>query len=94
MEEISGEKIDIIANNGDLEGIIKKSLTPAEIVKVSVNAEEETADVYLLPSERARALGRNGVNINLASQLTGFKISVHELEEEKKEEGGEEKAEG
>jgi len=81
MEELSGEKIDIIVNNGNVKEIITKALTPATAIKVDINEEEAIAKVYILPSERAKAIGKNGVNINLASNLTGYTISLIEIEE-------------
>jgi N utilization substance protein A len=61
--------------------IIKKSLSPAEVIKVEVDEEEETAIAYILPSERAKAVGKNGLNVHLASNLTGYKISIENIEE-------------
>jgi N utilization substance protein A len=58
MEELSGEKIDIIPNSGNLGEIIKKSLSPAETLRVEVDEDEAFAKVYILPSERARAVGK------------------------------------
>ncbi|MDD4151244.1 MAG: transcription termination factor NusA [Candidatus Gracilibacteria bacterium] len=81
MDEISGERIDIISNTENKEEVIKKALAPAEILKVDVSEEDNVANVYLLPSERAKAVGKSGVNVNLASQLTGFKISIIEITE-------------
>jgi len=69
MEELSGEKVDIIVDNGNISEMIAKSLTPAQILKVEVDQEKKEAKAYILPSERAKAIGKNGVNINLASQL-------------------------
>jgi N utilization substance protein A len=70
MEEISGEKVDIITLSDNIVEVIGKSLTPAEVLKVEVNEEAQTANVFILPSERAKAIGKNGININLASNLT------------------------
>lgn len=86
MDEIGGEKIDIIPNNGDYAEIVKKSLSPAEVVRVEINEDENTAYAYILPSQRAKAVGKNGLNVNLASQLTGYRISIVDLEEEANEE--------
>ncbi|MCH2188752.1 transcription termination factor NusA [Candidatus Gracilibacteria bacterium] len=94
MDEIGGEKIDIIPN-GNPELVLKKALSPANVIKVDANEEELEADVYILPSDRAKAVGKNGMNVNLASKLTGYKISIIDLDvpandedegEEKKEE--------
>lgn len=82
MEELSGEKIDIIPNSGNLGEIIKKSLSPAETLRVEVDEDEAFAKVYILPSERARAVGKGWLNVTLASKLTGYKISIEDVQEE------------
>ena len=84
MEEFAWEKIDIIENVENKADVIKKSLSPAEILKVEVDEEEKKAEVFILPSERAKAVGKNWVNVNLASKLTWYKISIIDVEEEKK----------
>ena len=93
MEELSGEKIDIIANSGDLHEIIKKSLSPAEILKVEINEEEAFAKVFILSDQRARAVWKNGLNVNLASKLTGYRISIEDVEVEEGEVKEEKKTE-
>ncbi|MFK7779722.1 MAG: transcription termination factor NusA, partial [Candidatus Gracilibacteria bacterium] len=80
MDELSGEKIDIIANTGDIREILKKSLSPAEVLKVEIDEENELATCYILPTERAKAVGKNGLNVNLASRLTGYRISIKDIE--------------
>ncbi len=86
MDELSGEKIDIIANTGDIREILKKSLSPAQVVKVEIDEDDELATCYIDPSERAKAVWKNGLNVNLASKLTGYRISIKDIEGE----GGEE----
>jgi N utilization substance protein A len=88
MDELSGEKIDIIANRWDIAEILKKSLSPAEVLKVDVDEEKESAICYILPSERAKAVWKNGLNVNLASKLTGYRISIEDIkiDESEKEE--------
>lgn len=81
MEELGWEKIDIIVDNGNKAEIISKSLTPAKILKVEVDENNMSAKAYILPSERAKAIWKNWVNINLASNLTGYNISLVEIEE-------------
>lgn len=81
MEELSWEKIDVIHNNWNIEEIISKSLTPANVLKVEVNEKESSAKVYISPSERAKAIWKNWININLASDLTWYTLSLIELEE-------------
>lgn len=80
MEELSGEKVDIITNNWNIAEMIAKSMTPASVLKVDLNEETQEAKVYILPSERAKAIWKNGININLASQLLGYTISLVEIE--------------
>jgi N utilization substance protein A len=79
MEELSWEKIDIIPNLPDIREVIKKSLSPAEILKVEIDEEEKTAIVYILPTERAKAVWKNGLNVNLASKLVGYRISIEDV---------------
>ena len=76
MEELWGEKIDVIVDNGDIHTMIKKSLTPAEVEKVEVDNENYTAKVFVKETERAKAIWKNGININLASKLLWYTISV------------------
>lgn len=82
MEELSGEKIDIIPNDNDIREVIKRALTPAEVINVEVNEAEDSVLVFIPKGERARAVGRWGVNVNLASELTWYKISIEEVEVE------------
>jgi N utilization substance protein A len=92
MDELSGEKIDIIPNQGNIVDIIKKSLSPAIVKKAQVDEENESAIVYIEADERAKAVGKNGLNVNLASKLTGYKISIEDLDTPKEENGEQEAA--
>lgn len=85
MEELSWEKIDIIANWDDMREVIKRSLTPANVLKVNINEEEETADVYITNEEKPKLIWKSWVNINLASELVWYKINIIEVEAEKQE---------
>lgn len=80
MEELSGEKIDIIPNWTDMSEIVKRSLSPAEVLKVNIDEEEKLATVFILPSERAKAVGKNWLNVNLASKITWYRISIEDVE--------------
>lgn len=88
MEELSGEKIDIIPNSGDIRDVIARSLTPAQVVKVEAGDDENSYIAYIPYGERAKAVGRGWINVHLASELTGVRISLEELEqtEQQKEE--------
>lgn len=80
MEELSWEKIDIIANWDDIREVIKRSLTPASVLKVNVNEETQTADVYILWEEKPKIIWKSWVNINLASELVWYRINLIEVE--------------
>lgn len=80
MEELSGEKIDVIPNSDDIKDVIARSLTPASVVKVEEGDEEDTYTAFIPHGERAKAVGRGWINVNLASELTGCRISIEELE--------------
>lgn len=80
MEELSGEKVDIVVDNGNILEMISKALTPASALKVEFDEESSEAKVYILPDQRAKAIGKNGINIHLASELLGINISLVEVE--------------
>ena len=92
MEELSGERVDVIEWSADPRILITRALQPAEIDKVViVNEEDYTADdgkkvrkrvaVFVEGEQRAMAIGRRGQNIRLATDLTGFEIDVYNAEE-------------
>lgn len=80
MEELSWEKIDIIVDNGNIPEMISKSLTPAKVQKVEVDEENKQAHIYVDSEQRAKAIGKWGININLASDLTWYTLSLIETE--------------
>jgi len=86
MDELSWEKIDVISSSDDIREIIKRSLTPATVLKVEVDEDDLSANVYINSEEKPKAVGKWGVNINLATELIGYKINLIEVASEKKEE--------
>ena len=74
VDELFGEKIDIINYNNDMREIIKKALTPGEILDVKINEADKVATCYLLEEEKGKALGKGGNNLHLAAELTGYEI--------------------
>jgi len=84
MDELFWEKIDIVPNVEDASEVIKKSLSPAKVVKVVPGETEDSVIAYIEPWERARAVWKGWINVSLASQLTWYKISVEELKQEEK----------
>ncbi len=78
LKELGGaEKIDLISWTENQEEFVRESLKPAQIDKVYVDYEDQSAVVWLAEDQRSIAIGRMGQNIALASNLTGLKINLH-----------------
>lgn len=80
IEELGGEKIDVIQYNEDAVKYITHALSPAKIVSVELDEENKTANVAVAPEQFSIAIGRSGQNVRLASELVGWKINVKEPE--------------
>lgn len=77
VDELGGEKIDIIVYDEDPQVFIAKALAPAEVVKVELNEEEERVCTVTVPNNQlSLAIGNKGQNAKLAARLTGFKIDI------------------
>lgn len=76
MEELGGEKIDIIEWNKDMAKFIQKAMSPAKALSVKINEKNYAAIVTVLPEQLSLAIGKKGQNVRLASKLTGFKIDI------------------
>lgn len=76
VEELKGEKIDIINWSEDPETLIKNALSPAQVVSVTVDPEEKSARVIVPDYQLSLAIGREGQNARLAARLTGYKIDI------------------
>jgi len=87
INEINGEKIDIIEWNKDPLRFVSNALAPAKVLKVKLNAKEKVATVFVHPDQLSLAIGKEGQNVRLAARLTEWKIDVKAMEkgEEKKE---------
>jgi transcription termination/antitermination protein NusA len=77
VRELRNENIDVINYSANSQLFIKRALNPAKINNIKLNEAEKKADVYLKPEEVSLAIGKGGLNIRLASQLTGFEIDVY-----------------
>ncbi|OFX19707.1 MAG: transcription termination/antitermination protein NusA [Bacteroidetes bacterium GWA2_31_9b] len=77
VRELKNENIDVINFTNNTQLFIQRSLSPAKIISIKLNQDEKRADVYLLPEEVSLAIGKGGLNIKLASQLTGYEIDVY-----------------
>ena len=89
VRELRNENIDVINFTNNTQLFIQRALSPAKIISIKLNEDEQRADVYLLPEEVSLAIGKGGLNIKLASQLTGYEIDVYrETDEEDDEDVG------
>lgn len=79
IEELGGEKIDIIEFKEDASAYITKALSPAKVSSVELNDTEKTADVQVTSDQFSLAIGRSGQNVRLASELTGWRINLKDL---------------
>ncbi len=76
VDELRGEKIDIINWSDTPEMLIEHSLSPAEVTYVEADEEEKTARVIVPPDQLSLAIGKEGQNARLAAKLTGYKIDI------------------
>lgn len=77
VRELKNENIDVINWTSNTQLLIQRSLTPAKITSMELDQEAKHANVYLRPDQVSLAIGRRGVNIKLASELTGFELDVY-----------------
>ena len=76
VRELKNENIDVINWTSNTQLLIQRSLTPAKITSMDLDMEAKHANVFLKPDQVSLAIGRRGVNIKLACELTGFEIDV------------------
>jgi transcription termination/antitermination protein NusA len=83
VRELRNENIDVINYSSNIQLYIKRALNPAKIISIKIIEDYKKAEVYLRPEEVSLAIGKGGLNIRLASQLTGYEIDVYrEMEED------------
>lgn len=87
INELGGEKIDVIEWSEDPKVFITNALAPAKVVDVELNEEEGTAIAHVGEDQLSLAIGRGGQNVRLAAKLTGWKLSVRGEGEEEEGEG-------
>lgn len=76
VDELKGEKIDIIQWSDDAAALVSSALSPAKVVRVDANKEQGTAHVVVVDSQLSLAIGKEGQNARLAAKLTGWKIDI------------------
>jgi len=83
VRELKNENIDVINYTANLNLLIQRSLAPAKISSMEMDNEKKHVKVFLKPDQVSLAIGKGGLNIKLASKLTGFDIDVfRDIEEQ------------
>ena len=86
VRELRNENIDIINWTSNTQLLVQRALSPAKISSMRVDEAEKRIHIDLEASELALAIGKNGSNIHLAEDLSGYKIDVYRLDEQNQEE--------
>ena len=76
VDELKGERIDVIKWSDDFAELIGNSLSPAKVVSIDINEEEKSARVIVPDQQLSLAIGKEGQNVRLAAKLTGWKIDI------------------
>jgi len=76
VNELQGEKIDIVRWDADFETFIRAALAPADITSIRLDHEEQSIDAIVAEDQLSLAIGRRGQNVRLASMLTGWKVDI------------------
>ena len=82
VNELQGEKIDIVNWSEDLALVVSNALSPAEVQKVIVDSEQKKMDVILTEENLSKAIGRRGQNVRLATKLLNYEINIMTDKEE------------
>ncbi len=80
IQELGGEKIDVIEWSEDPVTFIASALAPAKVKEIELNEEEKTATALVPADQLSLAIGRGGQNVRLAAKLSGWRLSVRDLE--------------
>jgi N utilization substance protein A len=77
VRELRNENIDVINWTSNPALLIQRALSPAKVSSIRIDEESKAAEVFLRPEEVSLAIGKGGMNIKLASMLTGYEIDVY-----------------
>jgi len=77
VQELKGEKIDIVPYSPDLARFVCNAIAPAEVARVLIDEETNTIELIVPDDQLSLAIGRRGQNVKLASQLVGWNIEIH-----------------
>ncbi len=76
VRELNNENIDVLLYSEDRQMFVERALTPAKVTKVEVDIENHKAQVWVDNNQESIAIGKEGINVKLASRLTGFDIDL------------------
>ncbi|MBR8534305.1 transcription termination/antitermination protein NusA [Carboxylicivirga sediminis] len=82
VRELRNENIDVINYTSNTQLFIQRALNPAKITNIKILEDQGRAEVYLRPEEVSLAIGKGGLNIRLAGQLTGYELDVYRESDE------------
>ncbi len=82
--ELAGERVDIVLWNSDPAQFVINALAPAEVSRITVDEEKHSMDIVVEEENLAQAIGRNGQNVRLAAELSGWELNIMTLEESEK----------
>jgi len=82
VDELNGEKIDIIKYSNNPEEFIAAALAPAKVISCEANEEERICNVVVAANQLSLAIGKEGQNVRLAAKLTGWKIDITKSKED------------
>jgi N utilization substance protein A len=82
VKELRNENIDVINYSSNPQLYVQRALAPAKVSQVIIDENEKRAQVFLKKDQISLAIGKNGVNIKLASKLTGYEIDAYQEESE------------
>jgi len=94
VNELRGEKVDIVPYSDDPAEFVMKALAPARVREVRIDEETGTAEVIVPDFQLSLAIGREGQNARLAARLTGWRVDIRSENQAQEEEPSEEYAEG
>jgi N utilization substance protein A len=77
VQELRGEKIDIVPYNDDPARFVCNAIQPATVSRVLIDAERHTMELVVPDDKLSLAIGKKGQNVRLASKLTGWRIDIH-----------------
>jgi len=81
VQELQGEKIDIVRFSTDIKEYIQAALSPAEISQIQLDYDDKKANIIVADDQLSLAIGRHGQNVRLASQLVGWELNLFSFEQ-------------